>query len=680
MKKELTLFFSLLWLIFPCQLYSQEDEPRALFSKAYTLFSQGNLPQAEELFLKTLDRSYPLEDYSLYFLGVISFSRGNLEISRNYFSQLKQLFPQSVWSSHAELELAKTSLAEKNYQPAIGTLRALRARRAKTALSDEALYLLGQIHEIQGELKQAHSHYQELRRTSPLSPWAARGRREINRLREKHPQLFGLTTAEALLEEGELLFRGWEYQEAEALYRKLLDLVPQGSLRPRFLTALANVYRGARKREEAIPVLAEIVQAYPDSPEAPNALYRLAQTYWNRDDNLKALDHFKQLKERYPRSGSIDFAHFASARIYESLGSPREALRIYQDFSKRFPDSRLREEAQWRLAWIYYLQADFSQARVAFKRIAEDKGSDRYKTAALYWQARTAERIADSKEEAKQIYLQILNGQEESYYMGPAARGLEKMGGVVEEKKTPKAPLVPELTLPRSPNLSFHLTRAQELAEISISHLAIAELDETKNLSSGETPLRIILMREYARNRAYDRSVALANQIHDSSDEMSRHRYPLAYWEMIQKKAEERGLDPYLVLALIRQESLFDPKAVSSASAYGLMQLLPSTAVRAATQLGLPPPQAEKLFDPELNLTLGTHYLKELLQRYSNNLVKAIAAYNAGENAVARWEKQISVEDEEEFIERITYGETRLYVKLVLRNHRVYKRIYDSQK
>jgi soluble lytic murein transglycosylase len=218
------------------------------------------------------------------------------------------------------------------------------------------------------------------------------------------------------------------------------------------------------------------------------------------------------------------------------------------------------------------------------------------------------------------------------------------------------------------------------LAAVSLNHLAVFELNAIKNLGNHDLPLKLALIREYARNQAYARSVALASEIQQSSEELHRYRYPVAYWETIQKKAAEREVDPYLILALIRQESLFDPRALSPASAFGLMQLLPTTAARAAKQLGLPAPSQQRLYDPELNLTLGIYHLKELLLRYSNNVVKAIAAYNAGENAVIRWERQISTEDEEEFIERITYGETRLYVKLVLRNHAIYRKLYDGQK
>ncbi len=678
MKNGLALFLFLLCAAAPRHLHSQEQEPRELFARAYSLFSQGHLGPAEELFRKTLDAEFLLEDYSLYFLGVISSSRGQLENSRRYLSRLKQAFPASAWSVQADLELAKLSLAEANYRQAGAELQLLRTRKARKEIADESLYLLGSIHELLGEWSQAYSYYQELRRAAPLSPWAATARREVRRLREQQPRPFGLNTVDALAGEAELLSREREYTEAEKIYRQLLDQVPKGPLRPYFLSSLANVYRAARKREEAIPVLSEILKRYPSSPQAPAALYRLAEIYWNRDENEKALEYFTQLRDRYARNSFNDPAYLASARIYESLGRPDDAARLYRDFGKRFPDSPQREEAQWRLAWVHYLRRDYDRAYSAFGSLAADKGDGRYKTGALFWQARAAQKTARA-DEAQRIFLQILNAQEESYYKGPALRWLEKMGVAVEDKKAASPDLAPGTAPSFSVDQSFHLSRAQELARLSLNQLAIAELDEIRNSIQDDLPAKLALMREYGRNGAYGRSVALANQMTLPSDELNRYRFPLAFWETIRKIAAESALDPYLVLALIRQESIFDPRALSPASAFGLMQLLPSTAVRAAAQLGLAPPQPPELYKPELNLTLGIHYLKELLQRYANDPVKAIAAYNAGENAVARWEKQIAAEDREEFIERIPYRETRLYVKLVLRNHRIYRKIYEAK-
>ena len=108
------------------------------------------------------------------------------------------------------------------------------------------------------------------------------------------------------------------------------------------------------------------------------------------------------------------------------------------------------------------------------------------------------------------------------------------------------------------------------------------------------------------------------------------------------------------------------------------MQLLHKTARTEARSLNLPDPERHRLFDPELNIQLGTHHLQRLLTHYSNSSVKALAAYNAGRKPVARWTKDFAAATEAEFVERIPYKETRLYVKKVLRNYWVYKQLYGS--
>jgi soluble lytic murein transglycosylase-like protein len=280
------------------------------------------------------------------------------------------------------------------------------------------------------------------------------------------------------------------------------------------------------------------------------------------------------------------------------------------------------------------------------------------------------------------LYRQIADGSEESYYQVLAIRALARAGFPVEETKLNSHPAAATEAPPTNdPGIAYHLSRARELSAISLHHLAVAELTEIDRLSKkGNAQIHSLLMQEYFKNQAYARSLSLANQLPSSRSDRNFYRFPLAYWQMIQQKAQEQELDPYLVLALIRQESLFDSRARSPATALGLMQLLPSTAGRVARQIGLPPPSNEQLFQPEVNLTLGIQYLKDLLKRYSNNWYKAIAAYNAGEGAVDRWEKELLTDDEEEFVERIPYLETRAYVKLVMRNHRIYSRLYDQQK
>ena len=157
--------------------------------------------------------------------------------------------------------------------------------------------------------------------------------------------------------------------------------------------------------------------------------------------------------------------------------------------------------------------------------------------------------------------------------------------------------------------------------------------------------------------------------------------YPLAYWDHIQKYAKTHDIDPLLVCALMRQESFFDPLSLSRAQAYGLMQLIPSTARMIASQMDSFDTQdfdMEKLYQPEMNIIFGCWYLSDLLKKYQSNVVYTLISYNAGENALEKWCKRNDTSNIDEFIEKISYKETRNYVKKVLKNYGLYLRLYKQ--
>jgi soluble lytic murein transglycosylase len=154
--------------------------------------------------------------------------------------------------------------------------------------------------------------------------------------------------------------------------------------------------------------------------------------------------------------------------------------------------------------------------------------------------------------------------------------------------------------------------------------------------------------------------------------------YPLAFWPQLTAHTRATGIDPFLVLALMRQESMFDPAARSPADARGLMQLLPNTADRVARQAGEPSPDG-KLYDPDTNIALGIAHLQLLLQVNQGDTLKALAAYNGGEEALARWQRSFGTLEDDEFVESITYRETRDYVKRVMGNYRRYRQQYGGQ-
>jgi len=682
MRRQFTvLLLTLVLAAFPISIFGQTSDANEIFAKAYGLYTKGKTSDAKELFEKITDPKFRLADYSQYYLALINYDLANREQARQILTQLKQRFPQSIWIPGATLLQAKIDIAEKNYGSAEEILRQLRAdKSAKREIADEALYLQAQNREAQGDPIRAHALYNTVRDSAPNSRWAAAARKAQVSLRQTFPDLFTFQTIDELAAEADRLARERQTIEAETLYNKLLNNASDAATRLTYLTKLANLFLSTRSRNDAIPTLELIAQDFPESAEAAKALYQIGQIYWNRHENAQALEYFQLILEKYPTSEYVDRARFAAADIHEYFGRRPEAIQLYSDIIKLSPVGQIRDDAAWRLAWLYYRNGDLPSASEAFSTLSKQSGNGPFGTAALYWQARISEKSGEN-DKARQTYRQITASAPESYYQSLSWRALQRLGDASEEPKWVVASSPQEADDPPiAPELVFHLSRARALGSLSLQHLAITELDELNRAATPSNRMRAFLMREYFKTGGYARSLQLANQLPSSRRDREPYRYPLAFWQLIQQKAQQRGLDPYLVLALIRQESLFDARARSPAAALGLMQLLQPTAARVAKQIGIAVPTPDMLFDPDVNLTLGTQYLKDLLARYSNNRQKAIAAYNAGESAVDRWEKEISTDDIEEFVERIPYVETRGYVKLVLRNQQIYKSLYEIQK
>jgi soluble lytic murein transglycosylase len=165
-------------------------------------------------------------------------------------------------------------------------------------------------------------------------------------------------------------------------------------------------------------------------------------------------------------------------------------------------------------------------------------------------------------------------------------------------------------------------------------------------------------------------------------EEMSREEwdifYPLINWSDIKYWSGQRNLDPYLVCGIIRQESIFNPRVRSGANAYGLMQLLPGTAKLVARKYGSSADLSSptNLYQPALNIELGTGYMRDQLDKFGRVEYMA-AAYNAGPGRIPGWRATLPLEMDE-FVEAIPFKETRGYVQGVTRNTAQYRRLYDE--
>ncbi|MGA7873734.1 MAG: lytic transglycosylase domain-containing protein, partial [Candidatus Binatus sp.] len=225
----------------------------------------------------------------------------------------------------------------------------------------------------------------------------------------------------------------------------------------------------------------------------------------------------------------------------------------------------------------------------------------------------------------------------------------------------------------------YHMARLQTIRALGLKELEPGELKALEEYAGGTIEMRRFVLAGFASAGAWYDAIVAATHM-EKNGQMSaavaeRVRYPRAYWDLFQPASTRLALDPYLVLALARQESLFNPNATSSSNARGLMQLIPSTAKKMASEHGIDP-EAVRLYDPSVNVELGTAYLKNLMEMFNGDAFRAVAAYNAGENAVSKWVAEFSGPDDE-WVENIEYKETRDYVKKVIGGRREYLLLYQ---
>jgi soluble lytic murein transglycosylase len=158
---------------------------------------------------------------------------------------------------------------------------------------------------------------------------------------------------------------------------------------------------------------------------------------------------------------------------------------------------------------------------------------------------------------------------------------------------------------------------------------------------------------------------------------LRRSTFPLHYRDLILERSAKFEVDPFLLAAIVREESRFDAQAVSAAAARGLAQFVLPTAERLSTKAGLDSVTAEDLHRPEVALTLGAAYLDELGQHFADQPYAVIAAYNAGENQAALWKSYCFSREPEEYFSKVGFAETRGYLTKVLESREHYARLYS---
>jgi soluble lytic murein transglycosylase len=473
---------------------------------------------------------------------------------------------------------------------------------------------------------------------------------------------------------------------------------------PNTATPQAQLHRliAAANQRKAAEAVTSLNAISPSAAETrAEALYYVAQTYARTKQWAQARATVDELRRSFPDSSFTPRALVSVGQIAEDANNNADASYFLRTAVTSYQGSGEVAQAQFDLAWMTHDSKNFSESsKLLTEHLAyyADKNTDN-RGRAGYWAARDSER-AGKLSEARALYQAMQGRYDANWYGYLSKQRLDSMMGSGVATVPPKqfasdsvvgraianlqTVTVAEETA--GPSEDKVIAKSEELNTVGLDDWALEELAVASAAAGNSPKVNLAIARVYRSQEDNVRALnALKKSLPDYSqmkpEELTREEwdvfYPLAYWDIIKQESAARNLDPYQVAGLIRQETVFMTRARSSAKAYGLMQLLVPTGSLTAKKYGVERTISEEsLYEPRLNIQLGTAYLRDQIDKFGR-IEYVAAAYNAGPIRVVQWRASLPT-DIDEWAEAVPFKETRGYVQGVVRNRLQYLRLYDA--
>ncbi|MBI5509578.1 MAG: lytic transglycosylase domain-containing protein [Deltaproteobacteria bacterium] len=578
------------------------------------------------------------------------------------------------------------------------------ARVAAAADSDarrgEAALFGARLLEAKGERRPARDAYREILVRFPLTAAGRSASARLDELRQDGMPVRSLAAAELLPQaEGERVAQ--RSGRARRLYRTIINQSRGGggrSLRQAAELGIVELDVVDRRYPRALRRLEQLLSTCTDDELVAHALYLKADILSRRGQVEPAMDAYELVRTSHPDTAYAAEAALAGARLaYNTrdlerakeialwlVQAPRRATGslaiVGGDGALQAGHDSIQDYAVWLLAWIERRRG--APAAVTDSHLAQIDLRSPLGAAALYWRARLAAERGDVAD--AEVFGNLLAKTKSTSFYALAVADLLRRVNPGCDVRVDLPVLGPtEVSLPPPPAV-----KAQDLAGVLVLYrygLAseaqrLVRLLPPQALSATDKTVAAWL---YRRCGDVHKATVLTWRLADESNEPQNPvlldlAYPRPYADVVLSAAAAYDVPVDLVYAVIRQESAFNPRAVSPRRAFGLMQMIRPTAVRLAEEAELGKVQMRQLFEPTLAIRLGTQYLAELLRRFNGNVPAAVAAYHAGETSVDRWLKTRSELEPDEFIEEIPFTTTRAYVKKVLASFGVYRLLYQE--
>ena len=643
----------------------------------YARYNDHDLPRAIDALNRAKPHAGDLGDYVAYYLGTSYLQSSRSAEALATLADFSKNYPDSLLVRDADIVYALALTTDNRQQEAIAILE-----KHRDPLRADVELNLGRAYETTGQSAKAATVFRNLYYNLPTSSEADIAAIELRKLGGLTPASISDRRTRA-----ELLAKGKRYNDAVNEYASLAAEVPPAE-RPTMLLAEAGILQKANRFRDAKQVLNQI----PDSVPEANAqkLYLLAETERSAGDEDAFLRTQAELRQAAPTSSWLEQSLLSAGNMFLVKRDYNRAIDFYRELQQRYPNGARASYAHWKVAWLSLRQQRIEDAKKGFEQQIGVYPTSNEVPAALYWRGRVAEE--DGETAKARAFYQKLSDRFRNYYY--AELGRQRLRVLKAEGDPIHYALldhVPPLNTPgkveiaEPPADDLHLEKAHLLENGALLDLAVREVGAVLAADSNWAPTEVA--RIYADSGRYDRAIqvmkhAVPSYFAVDIPELPRPYwealFPKAYWTDLRRFSAQNDLDPYLVASLIRQESEFNPNAISHANAVGLMQLLPGTGKKVAKDLKIHHFTPSQLYTPTMNLELGTKYFKSMVDRFGS-FEYALAAYNAGADRVEDWKSQGKYRDVPEFVESIPFTETREYVQAIMRNTNVYKQLYEAR-
>ncbi|HEU4508511.1 MAG TPA: transglycosylase SLT domain-containing protein [Pyrinomonadaceae bacterium] len=635
---------------------------------------------------KVIGEQTSISDYALFMRASAFEQSGRTQEARAVYQQVMQQHPTSLRAREAALRAADLMIKS-------GDAAAVPLLLKDLAQADDpgALLATAKAAEQTSDQTRALATYRRLYFFAPASAESAEAATAISRL--------GSTTSPATTEEAitraQRLYDARKFNDASAAYSDAFAKFPATATTENQLRRGIAAYN-ARKTPEAVAALTAIPTSAGET--RAEALLYLAQTYARARQWEQARATAEELRRTFPNSNFTPRAFVAVGQIAQEAKNTADALYFLRAAVNGFGSSIEVAQAQFDLAWQEHEAKNYAESsRMLTEHLAyyADRNTDN-RGRAGYWAARDSEK-AGKLAEARALYEAMQARYDANWYGYLAKIRLDAISRNTQAKEFPPDSIVARavanlktVTVAQETagvDADSRIIKADQLWNIGLDDWALNELGKAGEKAPDSPKINLKIAQIY---RSDDDNVRALNTLRRSfpdysqmkPEEMTREQwdvfYPLAYWDIIVQESKAKNLDPYQVAGLIRQETIFTTRARSGANAYGLMQVLVPTARLTARKYGVGREiTAESLYEPRLNIQLGTAYLRDQIDKFGR-IEYVAAAYNAGPGRAAAWKTSLPFEIDE-WAEAVPFKETRGYVQGVVRNRLQYLRLYDDK-